>query len=134
MDPPQPGEYMNTLRKGVLVKLNVDRCFTEKFGGSLRYPRTNYANDEAGTVQASRPVTPDETSAWYDSDASKGMDSAGESKLPPQSTQVTLHRDRTYQVLRARCRVRLGWGNTTPGMAMLLCTHTGETAYIKREL
>jgi hypothetical protein len=125
---------MSTLRKGALVKLSVDRCFTEKFGGSLRYPRTNYANDEAGTVQASRPVTPDETSDWYDSDASKGMDSAGESKLPPQSTQVTLHRDRIYQVLRARCRVRLGWGNATPGMAMLLCTHSGETAYVKREL
>ena len=125
---------MSTLRKGALVKLNIDRCFTEKFGGSLRYPRTNYANDEAGTVQASRPVTPDETADWYDSDASKGMDSAGESKLPPQSRQVTLYRDRVYQVLRARCRVRLGWGNATPGMAMLLCTHSGETAYVKRDL
>jgi len=125
---------MSTLRKGALVKLNVDRCFTEKFGGGLQYPRTNYANDEAGTVQAARPVTAEETSAWYDSDASKGMDSAGESKLPPQSRQVTLHRDRIYQVLRARCRVRLGWGNATPGMTMLLCTHTGETAYVKRDL
>jgi hypothetical protein len=125
---------MSTLRKGALVRLNVDRCFTEKFGGNLRYPRTNYSNDEAGTIQASRPVTAEETSAWYDSDASHGMDSAGESKLPPQSRQVTLHRDRTYQVLRARCRIRLGYGNATPGMAMLLCTHSGETAYVKREL
>tara|TARA_Y100000588_G_C14256496_1_gene925721 strand:+ start:2916 stop:3305 length:390 start_codon:yes stop_codon:yes gene_type:complete len=125
---------MSTLRKGALVKLNVDRCFTERFGGALQYPRTNYANDEAGTVQAARPVTAEETAAWYDSDASKGMDSAGESKLPPQSKHVALHRDRIYQVLRARCRVRLGWGNPTPGMAKLLCTHTGETAYVKREL
>jgi len=122
------------LAKGTLVKLNETKCFTEKQSGGLRFPRTNYAHDEAGTVPSHRPVTPEETAAWYDSDASKGMTSAGESKLPPQSTQVTLYRDRVYQVLRARCRVRLGWGNPTPGLAQVLCTHSGETTYIKREL
>jgi hypothetical protein len=62
------------------------------------------------------------------------MNDAGETKLPPTCARVLLHRDRVYQVLRARCRVRLGWGNPTPGMAKLQCTHTGEEAYIKREL
>ena len=125
---------MKKLAKGCLTRLNPSECFTKKQGGGLRYPLTNYANDEAGTVQSSRPVTAEETAVWYDSDASKGMNSAGESKLPPQSCSVALHRDRVYQVLRARCRVRLGWGNPTPGMAKILCTLTGEETYIKREL
>jgi hypothetical protein len=47
---------------------------------------------------------------------------------------VTLRRDRVYTVLRARCRVRLGWGNPTPGLAKILCTETGEETYVKREL
>ena len=122
------------IAKGVLVRLNPEVCFTTKQGGGLRYPLTNYANDEAGTVQSSRPVTAEETAAWYDSDASKGMNSAGESKLPPQSRGVTLYRDRVYTVLRARASVRLGWGNKTGGLTKILCTETGEETYVKRHL
>ena len=122
------------IAKGTLVRLNPEVCFTTKQGGGLRYPLTNYANDEAGTVQSSRPVTAEETAAWYDSDASKGMNSAGESKLPPQSYSVPLHRDRVYTVLRARASVRLGWGNKTGGLAKILCTETGEETYVKRTL
>ena len=125
---------MTKIAKGTLVRLNVAKCFTTTQGGGLRYPLTNYANDEAGTVQSSRPVTAEETAAWYDSDASKGMNSAGESKLPPQSRSVTLHRDRVYTVLRARASVRLGWGNKTGGLTKILCTETGEETYVKREL
>jgi hypothetical protein len=125
---------MQKLKKGCLVRLNVEKCFTTKQGGGLEYPRSNYLNDERGTVESHRPVTREETEVWYNSDASKGMDSAGESKLPPQSAYVLLHRDRIYQVLRARCRVRLGWGNPTPGMAKILCTESGEETYIKRNL
>ena len=121
------------MRKGNLVKLNADKCFTSEQGGGRRYPLSNHHNDENGVVQAGRPVTQEETSSWYNSDASKGMTSAGETKLPPQSYGVRLYRDRVYTVLRARCRVRLGWGNPIPGMAHLLCTVTGENAYIKRE-
>ena len=125
---------MKKLAKGCLVRLDPKKCFTTKEGGGLDYPRTNYLNDQRGTVESRRPVTREETEAWYNSDASKGMNSAGETKLPPQSSYVLLHRDRTYQVLRARCRVRLGWGNPTPGMAKVLCTHTGEETYVKRDL
>jgi len=125
---------MKKLAKGCLVRLNTDKCFTTKQGGGLRYPHTNYHHDEAGTIPSHRPVTPEETSVWYNSDASKGMNSAGESKLPPQSTYIPLHRDRIYEILRARCRVRLGWGNPVGGMAKVLCTHSGEETYIKREL
>ena len=122
------------IAKGTLVRLNPNVCFTTKQDGGLRFPLTNYLNDERGTVESRRPVTHEETQAWYASDASKGMDSAGETKLPPQSRTVILHRDRIYRVLRARCRVRLGWGNPTPGMAKILCTHTGEETYINRDL
>ena len=122
------------IAKGKLVRLNPAKCFTTKQGGGRKYPLTNYAHDEAGTVSSSRPVTPEETAAWRGSDASKGMTSAGESKLPPQSRLVTLHRDRIYEVLRARCAVRLGWGNKTGGLAKVLCTYSGEETYVKRDL
>jgi len=122
------------LKKGCLVRLNRTICFTEEGGGKREYPLTNYFNDERGTVEAHRPCTSDEQRAWYNSDESKGMNSAGESKLPPQCTIVSLYKDRVYEVLRARARVRLGWGNPVGGMAMLLCTHSGEEVYIKREL
>ena len=122
------------IKKGCLVRLNAKKCFTKKQGGGLRFPLTNYLNDERGTVQSRRPVTSEETKSWYASDASKGIASDGESKLPPQSAYVLLHRDMLYQVLRARCRVRLGWGNPTPGMVKILCTKTGEETYVKRGL
>jgi hypothetical protein len=122
------------IRKGDMVRLDASRCFTQKAGGSLDYPMTNWLNDNRGTVSASRPITGEETRDWYDSDVSKGMNSAGESKLPPRAVQVLLHRDRIYQVLRARARAMLGWGNPTGGLTKILCTNTGETAYIKRDL
>ena len=122
------------IRKGDMVRLDASRCFTQKSGGALQYPKTNWLNDNRGTVTASRPITGEETSDWYDSDASKGMTSGGDSKLPPQSVQVLLHRDRIYQVLRARARVRLGWGNPTGSLTKILCTNTGEMAYVKRDL
>jgi hypothetical protein len=125
---------MMKLSKGSLVRLDPVKCFTKKQGGGLEYPRTNYFNDEQGTVPSSRPTTAEDTAEWYLSDDSKGMTDGGETKLPPQSARVLLYRNRTYQVLRARCRVRLGWGNPTPGLAKILCTETGEETYIKRDL
>lgn len=125
---------MTKLAKGALVKLNDETCFTTHVGGGLAYPLSNRANDEAGIVESRRPVTTEEEAAWYASPASQGMNDAGESRLPPRSRYIPLQRGRVYQVLRARCRVRLSWGNAIPGMAKILCTQTGEETYIKREL
>jgi hypothetical protein len=125
---------MKKLAKGCLVRLDPKKCFTKERGGGLEYPKHNHLNDRRGTVESRRPVTHKETETWYNSDASKGMNSAGETKLPPQAMYVLIHRDGIYQVLRARCRVRLGYGNPTPGMAKILCTRTGEETYVKREL
>ena len=125
---------MKKLSKGCLVRLNPHYCFTVENGGGRVNPLTNWYADEKGVVDAARPVTSEERAAWYASAVSKGMNSAGETKLPPASTSVELHRDRIYQVLRARCRVQLGWGKATGGLAKILCTQTGEETYIKRDL
>ena len=125
---------MTKIAKGSLVRLNKNICFTSENGGMRKYPLTNSFNDDAGIVESGRPTTREEQNDWYSTDAAKGMNDAGESKLPPQSYRISLHRDRVYTVLRARCRVRLGWGNPTPGLAMILCTETGEETYVKRDL
>tara|TARA_Y100000034_G_scaffold108873_1_gene139615 strand:- start:757 stop:1134 length:378 start_codon:yes stop_codon:yes gene_type:complete len=120
------------MRKGDLVRLSTT-CFTVKQGGVRQYPLSNYANDEAGTVEATRLATQADIQAWRESDASRGIDCAGESKLPPTAYKVKLHRDRLYTLLRARCRPSWSY-RQHPGMALVLCTETGEEAYIKREL
>jgi len=79
-------------------------------------------------------MTEEERDAWYEKPGNRGFDSAGESKLPPVSRPVMLHRERTYIVLRARARARLSYGNATPGLAKLLDTVTGDETYVKRHL
>jgi hypothetical protein len=125
--------HVKKIAKGCLVRINADRCFTEENGGQLEYPLTNYYNDEKGIVHATRPVTKEETTDWYESDASKGVTSGGDTKLPPRTALLEVKRDQVYQVLRARCRVSLGYGNPVPGMLQLLDTETGEAAYVKRD-
>jgi len=127
-------ELGSDMHKGDLVRINLAKCFTVERGGQLSFPLSTYGNDKAGVVESARPVTPEETSEWYASDVSKGLNDAGESKLPPQSRYVPLHRDRVYTVVRARARVRLGWGNAQGGYTKILCTVTGEETYIKRDL
>ena len=124
---------MGNMKKGDLVRLSAN-CFTTTNGGSRKYPSGTYGDDEIKIFRARRPITESETRDWYNSDASKGMNDAGESRLPPQSVSVALKKSGVYPLLRARCRVRLGYGNPTPGMAKILCTDTGEVAYIKRDL
>jgi len=122
------------MRKGDLVQLDVNKTFTKQMGGTLKYPYTNYECDESGVVFGSRKPTSQDADAWRNSEDSKGMNCAGETKLPPTCYSVPIHRDRIYEVLRARCRVHLSYGNPTPGMTQLLCLQTGQTAYIRREL
>ena len=107
------------MRKGDLVKLSPS--IVDRVAGRMR---TTYA--------AARPTTPDEQAAWYESDAAKGMTSSGESKLPPQVVKVPVPLDAFLVVERARCRVRLGWGNPTPGMTQVMLPN-GETAFIDRK-
>ena len=135
------------MRKGDLVKLNVDKCFTTDNGGKRdRWsPLGNSHEDENGFVRAGRPTTHEEREKWHEDlraeilaapqDEKFGIacDSAGESRLAPRAVSVKIHRDDILVVERARCRVALGWGNPTPGMAKVMLP-SGETAYLKREL
>jgi|3_EtaG_2_1085321.scaffolds.fasta_scaffold46478_4 hypothetical protein len=134
------------MKKGNLVRLNPDVCFTKKQGGGREFTLTNTAQDEAGIVEGTRPTTSEEKENWYKSqreaiakakEAGKdpfsiAFDSAGESRLPPRSYWIPLHRDHYFQVLRARARVQVGW-NVQGGMTKILCLSTGEECYIKRE-
>jgi len=122
------------MRKGNLVKLNQATCFTTRNGGERDYPLTHSANDEAGVIRGYRHLTEDEVNAWYDSPASKGMDCAGETKLPPRCSISPVHKDDTLIVERARCRVSFSYHNPTGGWAKVLNPVTGESLYVKREL
>jgi len=121
------------MRKNDLVKLNAAKCFTVQNGGKLTFPLSNHLNDEEGTVEGMRLATDKDHKAWRNSEASQGMDCAGETKLPPTAFRVLLKRDQVYHLLRARCRPSWSYRHH-PGMAMVLCPESGHEVYIKREL
>ena len=122
------------MRKGNLVKLNPAMCFTVKNGGARAYPMSATYNDDCGVVEGKRHLTEAEVDSWADSPASKGMDCAGETKLPPRSKIVLMHKSDTLIVERARCRVSFSYHNPTGGWAKLLNTESGESFYVKRDL
>jgi len=62
-----------------------------------------------------RRLTLEEGREWRDSEASKGIDSAGESKLCPRDVTMKPG-DQVFKVVRARVRTTHGWhdvGNCT---------------------
>ncbi len=122
------------MRKGNLVKLNMATCFTVLNGGERDYPLAHPSNDHAGQIEGRRHLTADEVKAWYDSPASKGMNSAGETKLPPRCKIFAIRKDDTLIVERARCRVSFSYNNPTGGWAKVLNPLTGESLYVKRDL
>lgn len=118
------------MKKGDLVRLDPKKCFSQDAGGGLQWPASNSYLDERGEFSAHRPSTQDEVDAWRDSPASHGMTSGGDTKLPPTSTQVVLHRDQVYVVLRARCAPYMSY-RKNPGMTHIMDTVTGENCYVK---
>jgi hypothetical protein len=119
------------MRKGMTVKLNIDKCFTSASGGKRQFPVGTWGDDERGVYITYRPLTEVEVREWYDSPSSKGINCAGETKLPPTCKAVEIYAHERLEVRRARCRVSLGYGNPTPGM-MEVKTALGEVTYIKR--
>ena len=98
-----------------------------------------------------RHTTAEEVQHWRDSPASKGINSAGETKLPPRFVFVeyeggTLHRpdlkikpeeetklsEDTFTVVQSRCAPTIGYSKF-PKCALLRNNRTGEKAYIKRK-
>lgn len=81
-----------------------------------------------------RPPTQEELDFWYASDESKGMDSAGETKLPPRTTHVALKPTDLFVVSRARAAAPVGWGRPLPGMTLVRRVEgCFEPFYIRRE-
>ena len=129
-----------SFRKGDLVMINPNDPEIERLMG--------WGKKEPVRYMASRPATPEEREAWRERKrveikeaAARGedtfdiaFDSGGDSRLAPRSVSVPLPIDRVYVVQRASCQVELGWGRATGGMAKLLDTHTGEVAYVKRNM
>ena len=80
-----------------------------------------------------RRVNAAEYQAWRDSPESRGMDDAGESKLPPKDTHVSCVPGQVYEVVRGRVSAAYGYGKRT-GCMELQCYVTGERFYVEREL
>ena len=125
------GVYM---RKGDLVKLNKAACFTRENGGNREFSLTHRENDDNQIVDGRRHLTQAEVQEWRESPESKGMNCAGESKLPPTFTFEPIHVDDILIVERARCRASFGWCSPTGGWTKVLKVKTGESLFVKRNL
>ncbi len=127
------------MRKGDLVKFNRNDPDIQ---------RVTEWNRNGSKYIASRPSTNEERQEWRKNKSRAialareagedtfhiAFDDGGESRLPPRSVSVPLDVNGIFIVERARCRVSLGWGNPTGGMAKILDTTTGESAYVAREM
>lgn len=78
-----------------------------------------------------RAVTEEETAAWYASPESKGMDSAGETKLPPQNFFYSPKVDEVFKVIRARVSAPRGY-STVSGCAEVE-DKNGVRWFVRRE-
>lgn len=121
------------MRKGMTVKLNIDKCFTINSGGHRQYPAGTRTDDERGIFLTYRPLTEREATEWRQSPASMGMNESGETKLTPTCVGVEIHTSDTFIIRRARCAVRLDHGSPTGGM-MEVRLSSGELTYIKRDM
>ena len=135
------------IRKGDLVRVNEARCFTRQNGGTRPYPLTNGRDDQNRVIRGRYIRTADDDRKWREEKrkateeaAARGEDTfsinfndAGESRLPGVSVMVDIPAGRVYEVLRARCRAYLSYGNPTPGLMKLLDTQSGREIYVKRD-
>ena len=135
------------IRKGDLVQVNEARCFTVENGGTRKWPLTNRRDDNERVIRGRYIATAEDDRKWREAQNKKieeakargedtfsiAFNDAGESRLPGPSIGVKIPAGRVYEVLRARCQARLGWGNPTPGLMKLLDTEIGREIYVKRD-
>ena len=122
------------LRKGGLAKLKIDACKLD-WSDTTIVPDAYYKWNDTDVTNwyERRRQSLREANAAGEDTFSIAFDSAGESRLPPKYSSVELSPDLVYTVMRARCRVSLGYGNPRAGMAKLLNTKTGQEVYIERK-
>ena len=90
------------IKKGQAVKVNVETCFTTENGGTLRFPLTNFLNDEAGLVEGFARLTAQEREEWYNTP--HGPNCAGELTTCPEEFAVGVHKDEQLTVVKARVK------------------------------
>ena len=136
------------IRKGDLVRVNEAACFTTENGGAREWPMTTGRNDKNRVIQGRYIRTAEDDRKWREEKRkateaaiaageetfSINFNDAGESRLPGVSVIVDIPAGRVYEVLRARCRASLSYGNPTPGLMKILDTELGREIYVKREL
>jgi|TARA_E500000331_G_scaffold282235_1_gene275880 hypothetical protein len=122
---------IKTFRKGDLVRLNVNTCFTIEQGGNRTRPLSHHANDQEGTVDGFYILTHDERREI--SHKYTGTDSAGEPKIVPREGYTSLKRGQVYPVLRSRIRAIKNFRKIS-GLALVLDTQSGKHVYVSRGL
>ena len=82
-----------------------------------------------------RPTTWEEKEAWRETPESQGMNSAGETKLPPQVVVIDIKGDDLMIVEKSRCAPILGWSKR-PGMTrvrLVTGKNIGKIGFIRRD-
>ena len=126
------------MRKGDLVRLKPDdpeilRILEWKSGKDFLGYRPSTESERAEWRSQKRKDIEDARARGSET-FEIAFDSSGEPRLPPMTVSVPLPIDGIYIVERARCRVRLGYGNPKGGMVRILDTTSGEHAYVRREM
>ena len=82
-------------------------------------------------IDAWRALNDTELEAWYASDAAKGMNSAGETKLAPRRKHFELEDGEVVTVLKGRTAWTGDFGGPVRNCALIMTRH-GEVLYTKR--
>jgi hypothetical protein len=114
------------MKKGDLVRIKKDSyqprwhgpAYYRAFRSTTQEERDEWRQDLTKDIKAGQSV-------WHDS--------AGESKLPPQSKSFDLLEGKTFIVLKARAHARVGWGNGVPKCTYIMCPELGEKLYVHRK-
>ena len=134
--------------KGSLVRVNEAACFTVENGGTREWPLGNRRDDDNRVIHGRYIRTSEDDQKWRENKRkateeaiaagkdpfSINFNDAGESRLPGVSARVDIPAGRVYEVLRARCRAHLSYGNPTPGLMKILDTEIGREVYVSRDL
>lgn len=107
-----------SFKKGDLVRLTAEY-------------RTNHNLAFCHKPSFERRTTSEEVQAWRNSPESKGINCAGESKLPPMIAYIDYHVEDTFTIIRARCAPMLGYYKK-PKRAKVMNNRTNEVGYIAR--
>ena len=95
-----------------------------------KFRKNGIAVSATENADAWRPVNEKELDAWYASDASKGMNCAGESKLPPRDTYFDVEGGTIVHILKARVKARRGYRFVSNCMEVML--PSGEAVYVEK--